>query len=275
MKYDKLEKWIQVLGKFISYDIKKKDPLNIDKEDIIFQDKEAVKHFVEQIFTLDRITVTAAIIVKDEERVIKRCPDSILNQFDEIVIVDTGSKDKTVEIIESVKDNKIRLYRTKWNENFAEARNFALDKVNTEWVFFIDADEILLDMDCSIIVDKHVLVDKERGIIPSNIKNDEYAFCIFLLYVQFHIYHRKYGNLDSVFECLEIINKDNNDVIYLKTYAEICFLKNEWENLLRKMILYRKEHFDIQYGTMHTEGIQRFKLPIEHYFNIIDKCRKM
>lgn len=55
--------------------------------------------------------------------------------FDEVVIVDTGSTDKTIAILESVQDPKVRIHKIKWENDFAKARNFALEKVTSEWFF--------------------------------------------------------------------------------------------------------------------------------------------
>ena len=83
-------------------------------------------------------SLSLAMIVKDEEQCIKRCLDSVVDLVDEIVIVDTGSTDKTIEICRSY---NAQVFPYPWNNNFAEARNFGLDKVTKDWVLWLDADE--------------------------------------------------------------------------------------------------------------------------------------
>ena len=83
-------------------------------------------------------SLSLAMIVKDEENCIKRCLDSVINLVDEIIIVDTGSTDKTIEICRSY---NAQVFPYPWNNNFAEARNFGLDKVTKDWVLWLDADE--------------------------------------------------------------------------------------------------------------------------------------
>lgn len=78
------------------------------------------------------------MMVKDEENCITRCLDSVIDLVDEIVIVDTGSTDKTIDICRSY---NARVFNYAWNNNFAEARNFGLDKVTQDWVLWLDADE--------------------------------------------------------------------------------------------------------------------------------------
>lgn len=89
------------------------------------------------------VSITAALILKNEERCIKRCLDSISNVFDEIVIVDTGSTDKTLKLIEGFNGVKIKLFNLVWRGSFSDARNFAISKSTSEYVFFIDGDEYL------------------------------------------------------------------------------------------------------------------------------------
>lgn len=89
------------------------------------------------------VTITAALIVKDEERCIKRCLQSIYHIFDEIIIVDTGSIDSTIEIIKDFNCNVINLFQIRWMDDFSYARNFAISKSTSKYIFFIDADEYL------------------------------------------------------------------------------------------------------------------------------------
>jgi len=83
-------------------------------------------------------SLSLAMIVKDEENSIKRCLDSIIDLVEEIIIVDTGSTDKTIEICRSY---NAQVFSYPWNNNFADARNYGLNKVMGEWVLWLDADE--------------------------------------------------------------------------------------------------------------------------------------
>lgn len=88
--------------------------------------------------------LTAALIVRDEAAVLEECLASIRDVVDEIVVVDTGSLDATCEIALRF---GARLFHHPWNDDFAEARNVALDQVRSDWVLYIDADERLVDAD--------------------------------------------------------------------------------------------------------------------------------
>ncbi|SDF43622.1 glycosyltransferase [Sporomusa acidovorans] len=84
--------------------------------------------------------LSIAMIVKDEEAVLRACLDSVEEIADEIVIVDTGSADKTVEIAKNYTD---KVYSYLWQDDFSAARNFAIDQCCCEWILFLDADERL------------------------------------------------------------------------------------------------------------------------------------
>lgn len=112
--------------------------------------------------------ISACLIVRDEESNIQRCLDSIVEQVDEIIIVDTGSIDNTVEICKKYTD---KIYFKKWNNNFSEARNYSIEKSTGDWVFLIDADEELfiknIDKDLKFIV-KKAEQNNCKVIIPIN-----------------------------------------------------------------------------------------------------------
>lgn len=82
-------------------------------------------------------TISAVLIVKDEEDYLARCLKSV-QWVDEIVVYDTGSTDRTVEIARQFTDKVIEGY---WNDDFGAARNRAIEHATSDWVLIIDADE--------------------------------------------------------------------------------------------------------------------------------------
>jgi glycosyltransferase involved in cell wall biosynthesis len=82
--------------------------------------------------------LSVCLIVKDEEKVLRRCLESIKGIADEIVIADTGSTDKSKEIASEYTE---MIYDYKWEDDFSKARNFAGSKASGEWIMAIDADE--------------------------------------------------------------------------------------------------------------------------------------
>jgi len=143
--YRKLENWIKTLDLILEFAPKFSAESN-DYNYLInkLHTKDDAVNFINKYFSLTFSSISAAIIARDEERCIERCITSILPVFDEIIIVDTGSTDKTLDIIEHIQTPKIKMFNIKWENDFAKARNFALEKVTSKWVFFIDADEYYL-----------------------------------------------------------------------------------------------------------------------------------
>ncbi|MCR4739523.1 MAG: glycosyltransferase family 2 protein [Lachnospiraceae bacterium] len=86
------------------------------------------------------VTFSLCMIVKNEEKVLKRCLDSISSIMDEIIIVDTGSSDGTRQIAAGYTD---KIYDFEWIDDFAAARNFAFSKATCDYIYSADADEYM------------------------------------------------------------------------------------------------------------------------------------
>lgn len=85
-------------------------------------------------------TISLCMIVRDEEAVLARCLESVKDLVDEIVIVDTGSKDGTKEIAAFYTD---KIYDFMWIDNFAAARNYSFSRATKEYCMWLDADDVL------------------------------------------------------------------------------------------------------------------------------------
>lgn len=86
------------------------------------------------------ITISVCMIVKNEEGTLERCLDSLKGIGDEIIIVDTGSNDRTKEVAAKYTD---KIYDFKWIDDFSAARNFCFSKAQMDYIYTADADEIL------------------------------------------------------------------------------------------------------------------------------------
>lgn len=137
---------IYLLSKIREFSPFIEEEMNKNCVELEFESIDHCKDTLQTSLKLESETISALIITFNEERCIKRCIDSIIDKVDEIVIVDTGSADKTLEIIEEYKVEKIKVFKYKWNDSFSDARNYALEKATKQWVFFIDADEYLNDI---------------------------------------------------------------------------------------------------------------------------------
>ena len=86
------------------------------------------------------VTISLAMIVKNEQDVLERCLDNAKNLFDEIIIVDTGSTDATKQI---AKRFTPRVQDFEWVNDFSRARNYAFSLATCDYVMWLDADDIL------------------------------------------------------------------------------------------------------------------------------------
>lgn len=85
-------------------------------------------------------TISLCMIVKNEEAVLARCLDSLKGIYDEAIIVDTGSTDRTKEIAKKYTD---KVYDFEWIFDFSAARNFAMEKATCDYIYMADADEVI------------------------------------------------------------------------------------------------------------------------------------
>lgn len=81
--------------------------------------------------------------MKNEEKYIQRCLESVKTIVDEIVVVDTGSVDNTLQILGEMKG--VKLFRFNWVNDFSIARNFSIEKTTGDYILVLDADEYVIE----------------------------------------------------------------------------------------------------------------------------------
>ena len=89
-----------------------------------------------------RLRRSLCMIVRDEEQDLAECLESVADLIDEIVVVDTGSTDRTCEVARRFGS---RVFDFPWVDSFAAARNESLRHATGDWIFWLDADERLTD----------------------------------------------------------------------------------------------------------------------------------
>ncbi len=196
-------------------------------------------------------TISFCSIVKNESEYIFEMIESIINIADEIIIVDTGSTDNTIEIIESF---GIKPYFYKWNDNFAEARNFAISKATKDWIFNIDADERLNisgDFHDFLKVKDHAYLLTTKNMLM-NYKEIFYSSCTKLIpnfsgfyfknevheYITREEYHTK-----SIIKNLELLHLGHNKKNEKKKYRNLNILKNKFpENRIKDSNYYHDKY---------------------------------
>jgi len=194
------------------------------------------------------MAISLCMIVKDEEKLLEQCLSSVKDLFDEIIIVDTGSKDKTKEIAKKFTDN---IFDFEWKNDFAAARNFSIEKAAKEWVFILDADE-------SISKEDH-----EK--IKILTENKDYAAYGFL--------QRLYSNNANVRNFVSTI-KDT----YRESTGFLGFQPNNTPRMFQnnKGIFYQnKIHEDFTPSVSKINGkLKQTSIPIHHYPVVGEKYAK-
>jgi len=90
--------------------------------------------------------LSLCMITKNEEKFLEQCLNSVKDIVDEIVIVDTGSTDKTKEIckkFQSKSNNALKFFDFNWVDDFSAARNESIKHATKDWILVMDADEVL------------------------------------------------------------------------------------------------------------------------------------
>jgi glycosyltransferase involved in cell wall biosynthesis len=96
------------------------------------------------------------MIVKNEEDTLERCLASVSDIVDEIIIVDTGSTDRTKDIARKFTEHGIAFL---WIDDFAAARNFAFSHATMDYIMWLDADDVLLSEDCQKLLQLKQFLD--------------------------------------------------------------------------------------------------------------------
>ena len=100
--------------------------------------------------------ISLCLIVKDEGKNLRDFLNHHSDLFDELIIVDTGSKDDTASIAKEFTD---KVFSFKWNDDFSEARNFSISKATKDYILWLDPDERISKKD----FEKIKGLNKEEG----------------------------------------------------------------------------------------------------------------
>lgn len=177
------------------------------------------------------MNITLCMIVKNEEKYIKNCLDSALKLADKAVIIDTGSTDKTKEIIKKFEE-KVKLIEYTWNNDFAQARNESLKYADGEWILVLDADEMLSCNKENVI--NIINTTKAEGLnIPiNNILSEEkvqnaYAYMRLFKNKGYRYYRSVHEQLDISIDRIENLNREDIEIIHYGYMQESINTKNK------------------------------------------------
>lgn len=153
------------------------------------------------------ITISLCMIVKNEEDVLARCLESVGTIADEIIIVDTGSEDKTKEIACQFTKNVIDF---PWIDDFAAARNYSFSKASMQYCMWLDADDILLEEDKNALLEfkKNANPDFDIAMLKYHTAFDEENKPVFSYYRERIIKnHKGYLWVGAVHEVISLTGK--------------------------------------------------------------------
>ena len=123
------------------------------------------------------VCLSACLIVKNEAVLLQRCLESLHSFVDEIVIVDTGSDDNTVDI---ARKYDAQVYYFNWIDDFSAARNESLRHAKGDWILYVDADEVVDAVNAAkirqVISQKDIMGATVRQCIPQQAENIVTAF---------------------------------------------------------------------------------------------------
>lgn len=153
------------------------------------------------------ITLSLCMIVKNEEENLARCLESVSGLFDEIVVVDTGSKDNTVAVADAF---GARVAHFEWRDDFAAARNFSFSLASKSHIMWLDADDVLSDAarDGLIALKRTLPSDTDIVMLPYNTAFDDAGRPVFT-YMRERIVRADAGFLwhGAVHEAIEVRGK--------------------------------------------------------------------
>jgi len=138
-----------------------------------------------------QIKISLCMIVRDEEDTLGRCLDSVKELCDEIVVVDTGSADRTKEIASKYTD---RIIDFTWIDDFAAARNFAFSQATMDYILWLDADDVIESSD------REKFMELKKNLDPG------YDF----VSMPYHVAFDSYGAVSFSYRRNRLVKRDKN-----------------------------------------------------------------
>lgn len=166
------------------------------------------------------MTISLCMIVKNEEKILARCLDSLKGIYDEAIIVDTGSTDATREIAAQYTD---KVYDFKWIDDFAAARNYAMSKATCDYIYMADADEVLDDENREKFLRLKAALDGDVEVVQMNYVNQLSNGSVYNFdrepRAKLYLRQRKFRFIDPIHEVireLPVVFDSDIDIMHLQ-----------------------------------------------------------
>lgn len=144
--------------------------------------------------------ITACIICKNEEHHIKNCITALKAYDIAIVVTDTGSTDQTVPIVRSLLSEQDKLCHFSWCNDFSAARNFCAMQADTDWLWLVDADEILQNCDWQALLSfiESPANQSKIGVVTQKSRYQMQGQQTYVYSKETHIYNRKHYHYEGI-----------------------------------------------------------------------------
>lgn len=199
------------------------------------------------------------MIVKNEEEVLARCLDSVTSFADELVIVDTGSTDKTIKIARKYTEH---VNKFKWIDDFAAARNYSFSLATKDYCMWLDADDVLPKGTQEVLLDwKNNKTEEDFVMMPYQIAFDENGKSTFSYYRERLV---KRSNHDQWKDAVHEVLVPHGKITYLD--APIEHHKVRTTDSDRNLNIYKK----LEREGHHFSPRQLFYYANELYYHSLD-----
>lgn len=154
------------------------------------------------------VTISLCMIVKNEERVLGRCLESVQEIADEIIIVDTGSEDRTKKIAEKY---HARVFEQEWQDDFSRARNYSFSQAEMDYCMWLDADDIITKSEVLKLKRWKEETDGSSDVVmirsksTCSVPNSRQNFCLICSFTNAILYLSIYFKPQAYFPDLHII----------------------------------------------------------------------
>jgi len=217
------------------------------------------------------MTISLCMIVKNEEVNIEKCLKCTNKIADEIIIVDTGSTDNTKLVAKKYTD---KIFDYEWADNFAAARNYSFSKATMEYIMWLDADDIISDVDIEKIIKLKNNLDHNMDAVLMKyvLGADEYGHATHCFYRErilkrsknyqwlglVHEFVKVEGNLFQTDICIIHSSSKKQSDRNLKILEKI--IKSDKNISSRELYYYAKE--------LHNNG--KYEEALEYYLKFLD-----
>lgn len=221
--------------------------------------------------------MSLCMIVKDEEDVLARCLNCVKDVVDEMIIVDTGSMDRTKDIALEFTDY---VYDFEWGDDFSKARNFSFSKASKDYILWLDADDVIDEknadkirelkkgLECDVVMMKYQVSEDMIFYRERLLKRDKKFQWVYPVHEVLEIDGCiQYEDITIMHQKEKVNDSTRNLMIYEKCLKEKHILDT------RELFYYARELYDHHYFQKAIEIYEKFLSQKDSWIeNCIEAC---